>query len=298
MSNSSSNNNTLQNRPKSIEGLGDIAGFYDGVILDLWGVVHDGIKPFEHTIDTLQELKRSKRIVWLLSNAPRRASVVSAHLETMGITPDLYDGIITSGEATWHALKDSYIEKWGNKCFHLGPERDNSVHEGLPLELVKNVADADFILNSGIYDHINDTAEQYAPLLEEAAAKNIPMICANPDRVVHVGHQLVLCPGTLADMYEKLDGQVVWFGKPYRSVYSLCLQSMGVRKVIALGDSMMTDIAGAAGAGIDSALVMSGIHRDALFSDTNAVFPDENRLHKLLAQFPYRPQYLLQGFKW
>jgi HAD superfamily hydrolase (TIGR01459 family) len=285
--------------PKKITGLGEVAAFYDGVILDLWGVVHDGVRPFPDTIATLQELRRSKRIIWLLSNAPRRAAVVKKHLADMGIDEDLYDGIVTSGEATWLALRDKYIDKWGKRCFHLGPEVNNkSIYEHLPLDLVRNIEEAEFILNSGIYDHFNDTAEQYEPLLDAAAARKLPMICANPDRLVHVGDRIVLCPGTLAEMYEARGGEVVWLGKPYRTVYSMCLEAMGVRRVLALGDSMVTDIAGATAAGIDSGLIVSGIHREELFTRENPENLNENRLHTLLMRYPFRPQYLLHRFSW
>lgn len=286
-------------KTRRIDGLSEVAGFYDGVILDLWGVVHDGVKPFADTTETLQELKRSKRIVWLLSNAPRRAHVVAKHLEDMGVGANLYDGLLTSGEATFLALREKYIAKWGRKCFHLGPARDKSVYEGLDLDIVTDLKEADFVLNSGIYDHFNDTAEKYAPLLEEAAAKNLPMICANPDKVVYVGDRLVLCPGTLAQMYEKMEGQVTWFGKPHRAVYSMALAAMGVRKVLAVGDSMETDVAGATGAGMDAAFVVSGIHKNELFlTGEEELNLDSARLQELFRRYPYQPAYILDRFYW
>ena len=283
---------------KHISGLGEVAGFYDGVILDLWGVVHDGVKPFPDTLDTLKELKKSKRIVWLLSNAPRRCHVVAKHLEDMGIAPDLYNGLLTSGEATHQALQEKYIGKWGRKCFHLGPDRDKSVYEGLDLDIVTELKDADFVLNSGIYDHFNDTAEKYIPLLEEAASKNLPMICANPDKVVYVGDRLVLCPGTLAEMYEKLDGHVTWFGKPHRTVYSMVLAEMGLKRVLTIGDSMTTDVAGATGAGLDSGFITSGIHKNELFSEGAEGRFNETRLEPLFIRYPYRPTYVMDCFRW
>lgn len=283
----------------AIKGIRDIAGRYDGVILDLWGVVHDGVKPFPETLETLHELKKSKRVVWLLSNAPRRGHVVAKHLSDMGIGADMYDGLLTSGEATWQALRDKYISKWGRKCFHLGPDRDKSVYEGLDLDIVKDVEESDFVLNSGIYDHFNDTAEQYAPLLEKAAAKNLPMVCANPDKVVYVGDKLVLCPGTLADMYEKMDGQVTWFGKPHRAVYSMAQAGMGVQRILAIGDSMVTDIAGATAAGMDSSFVLSGIHKNELYAEGVITgTPDQTRLEALFTRYPYRPTYVMDRFRW
>jgi HAD superfamily hydrolase (TIGR01459 family) len=260
------------------------------MILDLWGVVHDGIKPLPDTLETLQELKRSKRIVWMLSNAPRRARIVAEKLTSMGIPEDLYDGIMTSGEAVWMALKEKYLKKWGSRCFHLGQhDKDASLYEALIIDIVNGPEEADFVLNSGVRD-FSDTAEQYMPILQACMDRGLPMICANPDRIVHVEDQLVVCAGALADIYEQMGGQVVYFGKPHRTVYSLCLQEMGVQRILAVGDGMQTDIAGATGAGLDSVLVTSGIHRHEA--------SEEKNLQELLRRYPYRPTYLMQGFNW
>lgn len=276
--------------PKPIEGLSEVFGSYDGFILDLWGVVHDGVKPSPGTIPALQAMKKIRKKVWLLSNAPRRSSIVAGSLAQMGIVPDLYNGLLTSGEASWQALQDRLLAKWGRRCLHTGsPEQDCNLYEGLDIEIVKDPAGADFVLNSGVAD-FSDTAEKYGPLLEECAAQNLPMLCANPDKMVHVEDRRVICAGTLADMYEQMDGQVAYFGKPHRGVYSQCLQDMGTRRVLAVGDSMLTDIAGATGAGLDSVLVTSGIHREELVAD--------DMLQGFLAKYPYRPSYIMKDFAW
>jgi HAD superfamily hydrolase (TIGR01459 family) len=281
-----------QKTAQFVNGMADIFAPYDGFILDLWGVVHDGVAPFPATIPTLQLLKKAKRKIWLLSNAPRRASVVMERLDEMGIARDLYDGIMTSGEAAHHALGDKYLAKWGRRCLHIGSERDRSLYEGLDIELVTTVQTADFILNSGV-ENFADTAEKYHPLLEACAARQLPMICANPDKVVHVGAQLVICAGTLAEYYESIEGQVAYFGKPHRAVYSLCLEALGTRNVLAVGDSMLTDIAGATGAGIDSVLVTSGIHREERLDTEN-----NHGLDDFLIKYPYSPKYLMKQFSW
>lgn len=288
---------TANDQPRGLSGLGEVAGLYDGFILDLWGVVHDGLNPYADTIATLQELKRAGRIVWMLSNAPRRAHIIAEKLSSMGIGSDLYDGLLTSGEATWMALKERYLEQWGRKCFHLGPpEKDASLYENLDIDIVKEPAQADFVLNSGVHD-FDDTAEQYIPVLTACADAGLPMLCANPDRIVHVGDKLVICPGTFADMYTEMDGQVVYYGKPYASVYNLVLAQMGVKKVMAVGDAMVTDIAGATGAGLDSALVTSGIHRDAFTSTADAQnYPVAAQ--GFFHEYPYRPTYLMSALRW
>lgn len=278
------------NAPTPIHGLSEVFARYDGFILDLWGVVHDGVKPFPTTVEALTLLKKSKKKVWLLSNAPRRASIIINKLTQMGIAPEMYDGALTSGEACWHALQDELLEKWGRRCFHLGSrERDSSIYDGLDIEIVSDPAAADFVLNSGI-ENFSDTLEKYAPALQNCALHNLPMLCANPDRIVHVEEKLVICAGTLADAYAALGGDVTWYGKPYRTVYSRCLESMGVRQVLAVGDSMVTDIAGATGTGLDSALVTSGIHREE--------FRDGGGLQGLLKTYPYRPTYIMPAFAW
>lgn len=273
-------------QPKTLQGLAEVAGMYDGFILDLWGVVHDGVKPFPRTVETLTKLKQANRIIWMLSNAPRRAHFVVSRLTAMGIGPHLYDGIMTSGEATWLALQSRYLEQWGRKCYHLGPKaKDDSLYEGLDIALVDDPAQADFLLASGVYD-FDDPAEKYLPVLEACIKARLPMLCANPDRIVHVEDKLVVCAGTFADMYIALGGEVVYLGKPHSTVYRLCLEGMGVKRVLAVGDGMQTDIEGASGAGLDSVLITSGIHRDAV-KDTS-----------FLQSYPARPTYLMSALLW
>lgn len=274
-----------------INGLSDVLDLYDGFILDLWGVVHDGIAPFPDTLPTLDALKKAKKKVCLLSNAPRRAYMIEEKLKEMGIGPDMYSSLVTSGEACWQALRGGLIEQWGNRCLHIGSaERDHSLYDDLDVEIVNDPARADFVLNSGVED-FSDPEEKYFSLLRDCAAKGLPMLCANPDKVVHVGNQLVICAGTLADDYVLMQGEVIYYGKPYREVYGSCLQSLGTKRVLAVGDSMVTDIAGATGAGLDSALVTSGIHREE-FSTTS------DNLTVFFANYLYKPNYLLKRFSW
>lgn len=273
--------------PPMLQGLG-IAP-YDGFILDLWGVVHDGVAPFPAAIDALLQIKKTGKKAWLLSNAPRRVSVIAQRLSDMGISPHLYDGLMTSGEASHLALSSSLLQKWGRKCFHMGAAKDNSILVGLDVDVVQNITDADFILNSAAVDAAEGVA-QYESLLATAAKLGIPMLCANPDMIVHVGERLLFCAGTTADMYERMDGSVTYFGKPHRDVYSRVLENMqGTKRILAVGDSMVTDIRGAVGAGIDSALVVSGIHREeyAKISEKN-----------FLAGYIFTPTYLMDHLRW
>lgn len=275
--------------PRIIHGLSDVFALYDGFILDLWGVVHDGMSPFPGTIPALTMLKKSGRKVWMLSNAPRRCHTVEEKLSGMGIDAGLYDGILTSGEASFEALRDTLLAQWGRRCLHVGREGDVSLYEGLDITLVKNPADADFVLMSGVQD-LADPAGKYLPFLQSCRKYRLPMLCANPDKVVHIENRLIVCAGTLAGMYEEMEGEVVYFGKPYRSVYSQCLKNMGAERVLAVGDSMLTDIAGATGAGLDSVLVTSGIHREELAA--------EGVMNDFLAKYPYQPNYVMKSFSW
>ena len=280
--------------PKSINGLSEVFALYDGFILDLWGVVHDGVAPFPDTLIALAALKKTNKKVWLLSNAPRRVYMVAEKLSEMGITPDMYGGLLTSGEACWQALRSGLIEKWGRRCLHIGQlGRDSSLYEGLDIEVVTDPTQADFILNSGVED-FSDTADKYQPLLKNCAARGLPMLCANPDKIVHFGDKLVVCAGTLADNYALMGGEIVYYGKPYRDVYSFCLQEMGTKRVLAVGDSMLTDIAGATGAGLDSVLVTSGIHREE-FTSPNM---ESVNLTVFLANYLFKPSYLMKHFSW
>jgi HAD superfamily hydrolase (TIGR01459 family) len=273
--------------PPMLQGLGPAP--YDGFILDLWGVVHDGVAPFPAAIDALLQIKKSGRQAWLLSNAPRRVSVITERLSDMGIGSHLYDGLMTSGEASHLALAGGLLQKWGRKCFHMGAAKDNSILVGLDVDVVQDIGDAEFILNSLAVDAVEGIAS-LEPLLVTAAERNIPMLCANPDMIVHVGERLLLCAGSSAEMYEKMGGNVTYFGKPHRDVYSHVFKSMqGAKRILAVGDSMVTDIRGAVGAGVDSALVVSGIHREEYANIREKNF---------LAGYIFAPTYLMDHLRW
>lgn len=279
--------------PRFIAGMAEVAPLYDGFIFDLWGVVHDGLAPYAGTAQVFAALKRENRKVWLLSNAPRRAHRVADMLARMGIAPDMYTGITTSGEAAWHALAHGLSRAWGRRCLHIGTLADKALYDGLDIAQAKGVEDADFIVCTSLNADMAAVCD-YAPLLHAAAARPLPMICANPDRVVHVGEHLIVCPGALADAYEAMGGQVHYFGKPYKSVYDTCLAGMDVQKVLAVGDGMPTDIAGAQGAGLDCVLITGGIHRN----EAPQGAPEENKMADFLRTWPCRPHYMLDQLRW
>ena len=248
-----------------IGGMGALAPQYDGFILDLWGVVHDGVVPFPGVLDCMGRLIDMGKRVVLLSNAPRRADDVVRRIAKIGVPEGLYHGVMSSGEEAWQHLfrrDDPFYAALGRHCLHICSERDLDMRQGLDLDFVGTPAAADFILNTGPAEW-EDTHEDYAPLLHAARERDLPMVCANPDLVVIHGGRPALCAGAIAEQYEALGGRVRWHGKPYRSVYDSCLALLGIaerRRILAIGDSLRTDIAGAAGAGIDSLLIAGGIH--------------------------------------
>jgi HAD superfamily hydrolase (TIGR01459 family) len=255
--------------PPILPGLGPVADRYDGFILDLWGVLHDGVEAFPGVIDGLTRLRRAGKRICLLSNAPRRVTAVKAKLDGLGIEAGLYDHLMTSGEAVWRALSgrdDAVHRHLGARYLHIGPPRDDDVVEGLPLEETTDPAAADFVLCTGIDDD-RETVADYEPVLAATAERRLPMICANPDLIVIIGGKAAVCAGLLAQRYEALGGTVIYHGKPHAPVYDHCLGLLGIgdrRRILAVGDSFHTDIAGAAAAGIESAFVTGGIHREAL----------------------------------
>jgi HAD superfamily hydrolase (TIGR01459 family) len=288
--------------PPSIHGLAEIAGRYDGFILDLWGVLHDGDKPYPGAVDCLKQLKRAGKRVMALSNAPRRADVAARRMAEIGIPLDLLTAVMTSGEDAWLHLKrrdDPWYARLGRKCFHLGPERDTGMLEGLDIAPVHGMEEADFILNTGAHMD-GETLNQYEPLLREGALRRVPMVCANPDLVVIHRGRMQICAGTLAERYEALGGHVRWHGKPHRDVYQACFKLLGAadrRRILAVGDSFRTDMAGAKGAGIDAAFVAHGIHGEELDVPPGG-HPDPEKLNALIQKTGLSPVAVLPHFVW
>lgn len=253
-------------------GISAFVDRYDAVVIDLWGVIHDGVHLYPGVADCLQRLADKNIPYAMLSNAPRRATAIAESMEQMGLSPALYPHIMSSGEATWRGLKDrreAWFDGVGDKCLHIGPERDANLFDETTLQRVNSVVDADFILNTGPWED-GETIADYEDQLSAGARSGLKMICANPDLEVIRGGNRIICAGALAQRYEELGGDVLYYGKPYPPIYDSCLHLIGnpdPGKVLAIGDSLRTDIAGAAGMGMDSILVLGGIHGDAFAGD-------------------------------
>jgi len=248
-----------------IKGLAEIASRYDGFILDVWGVLHNGVAPYPGVVDALTRLKAAGKRVALLSNAPMRAETVARRVEHIGVPQALYHEVMSSGEEVWQKLKDRsdpFFAGLGRNCLYYGPPRHRGMLEGLDLVEVATPAEASFILNTGP-DDLDDEVTLYRSALEDAARLGLKMVCANADLHVMHGDQMIVCAGVMALRYEEMGGTVSWHGKPYRSVYAACRRLLGIEapdRILCIGDSLRTDIAGAAADGLDSLLVTGGMH--------------------------------------
>ena len=264
-----------------LTGFAPLAADYDGFVLDLWGVIHDGVNAFPHAVDCLAHLRDAGKKTLLLSNVPRPNDAVRTMMRRMGIEDALYTDILTSGEAVRRALispPDAWWASLGQRVYHLGPERDKPVLEGLPLITVETPAEADFVLNTGPDDHRNPSdMNEFEPTLQDCAQHRLPMICGNPDLVVIRGGVRVLCAGSLALRYQELGGDVRSIGKPDPAIYQPVLAQLNMPKdrVLAVGDSLRTDIAGAASVGLATCWVLDGLHGEALRGTDGSYDPGE-----------------------
>jgi HAD superfamily hydrolase (TIGR01459 family) len=286
---------------REISGVRELAADYDGFVLDLWGVVHDGMKPYPGVLDCLAALLAAGKRVALLSNAPRRADDVVRRITAIGVPQGLYHAVMSSGEEAWQHLKrrdDPFYAGLGRACLHICSERDLEIRIGLDLDYVESAAEADFILNTGPAGW-DDTIEDYAVLLAAAHEHRLKMVCANPDLMVNHGAKLALCAGALAVHYEEIGGEVRWHGKPYPSVYRSCFDLLGIAdktRILAVGDSLRTDIAGANAAEIDSLLIAgAGIHADE-FAPGGRL--DPVRIGSAAAAAGVRPTAIAGAFTW
>lgn len=287
---------------KIIDGMEQLARAYDGFILDLWGVLYDGGRMFDHAMAVLRHLNALEKHLVILSNGPRRASAVEERVAKAGLPREMYHAVMSSGEEAWLSLNGEISDPWyrdvGGSVFYIGGEGDRAMLDGLGATEAKDVSAADFILDIGPFDSA-DVISDYEEMLTAAAARHLPMICANPDLVVHRLGKVEICAGSIAERYEELGGRVRWHGKPHRSIYETGMRLMGEidkSRVLAVGDSLRTDIRGANGAGIDSLLVMEGIHAEDLLGPDGT--PDERRLVDLVARAGAVPTYAIRRFEW
>jgi len=245
---------------KQLDTLKDVVANYDLFLLDLWGVVHDGSHLYPGVKATLEMLKAEGKKVIFISNAPRRSHKVKAVLGTLGVTEDLYIDTISSGEVGFHWLQNGKAP-WGKKYFYIGPSKDADVLDGLPDTRVDDIKQADYLLNVG-FGSEDQTKDDFTMILRAARALELPMLCLNPDlEVVKITGERFPCAGVIGKQYEAMGGTVTWFGKPYADIYDFCLTRASAPKnrILAVGDSLETDIPGGQYYGIDTLLITGGI---------------------------------------
>ena len=244
---------------KILTGLREIAPEHDALVCDVWGVLHNGHTAFAAACAALKTFKDNHGPVILLTNAPRPVKDVEQMFVKYGVPLDCYDVIVTSGVAT----RDDLAERAKSHrlaMLHLGPERDRGIFEGLNVDAV-DVNDAEIVMCSGLYDDDSETPADYAQLLAKMEARKLTMICANPDWVVQRGGRLVYCAGAVANEYEKIGGDVIYYGKPKTAIYEYVRAAMkDAKNPLAIGDGMHTDIKGANAAEIDALFIADGVH--------------------------------------
>ena len=251
-------------QPRLISGLSEIAPGHDALICDVWGVVHDGKRHHPAAAQALYRFKEKHGPVVLLTNAPRVPAEVAIQCTSYGLPPDCYDAIISSGGAA----REELIRRSAARTlclYYIGPDRDLPMIEGLDLRRTP-IADAEVALAIGLRDDMTETVEQYSGELAALRARDLTMLCANPDLVVHRGDRLVYCAGSLAKAYEELGGRVIYYGKPHLPVYESALGALAAiaghapRRPLAVGDGLLTDIKGANEAGIEALFIADGVH--------------------------------------
>ncbi len=279
---------------RQISGLGEISDRYDAILCDIWGVLHNGVASFALASEALASFRRRGRVVVLITNAPRPSPPVRRQLLRLGVPEEAFDAVVTSGDVTIGLME----ERTGDPVLHVGPARDLSLFDavaeatGRRPKLV-SLEDAQYALCTGLRNDETEMLDDYEPELRALASRNMTMICANPDIVIHRGENLIYCAGALARRYEEIGGSVIYAGKPHARIYDRALTlaegalgaPLSKDRVVAIGDGMKTDIAGASRAGLDALLVTQGIHRLSLHNETPASRADPVELQRLYDEY-------------
>ena len=267
---------------KELSHLSDIFEAYDTFVVDLWGVMHNGVTLNPKAIEAVDQLLNYSKKIVFLSNAPRPSSKVINFLIKMNMNKKYLTNVITSGEAAMHAINKN---KFGKTFFHLGPLRDTSVFEKVK-DNKTDLENCDFILCTGLFDEHEKDILYYKEFLKRHISKKL--ICTNPDLIVHKGSIKELCAGSIAKVFEELGGQVVYFGKPHKEVYNMCF-SQG-EKVLAIGDNLRTDIKGANNLNLDCIFISEGVHREE--------YNNISELNSLLKKYKVKANFFQKELKW
>ena len=277
------------------ERLRDVVGSAEVLLSDIWGVVHNGLAAFPDACQALHNFRQQGGTVILITNAPRPADSVQRQLRKLEVADEIYDAIVSSGDLTRHFVADHP----GQKMFWIGPERDNSIYRGLD-PVLSPLEQADYIVCTGLFDDETESAENYRAMLLQARERSLTLVCANPDIVVERGDRLIYCAGAVAELYLELGGEVIFYGKPRRPIYERAIalaserrgHAVELNRVLAIGDSVRTDLAGAQGFGIDCLFVTRGIHSEE-FAGIEQLDPASVR-----ELFGHPPRALMRELKW
>ncbi len=277
---------------KELNHLFEIFSDYDTFVIDLWGVIHDGISLNKKAIEAVKELKKNSKKIVFLSNAPRPSAKVVDFLLEMKMDSKYLSNVMTSGEAAMQAINQN---KFGKKFFHLGPSRDSSVFEKVKDNKTE-IDKCDFILCTGLFDEDNtdlgktqlheDNLDYYKNFLIKHTSKKL--VCTNPDLTVHRGNKEEYCAGYIAKIFEELGGKVIYYGKPHKEIYEMCFKSN--EKVLAIGDNLRTDIKGANNLNKDCLFISNGVHRRE--------FNNNLELKKLLIKYHVKANFFQKELQW
>ena len=265
------------------EGLSSIAGDYQLFYIDLWGVIHNGIKLHEEAVNTLRQISKMNKEYILLTNAPRPISSVKNFLEKMGLDKEIREHVFTSGEAALNYLKKNLLNK---TFFHIGPPRDFDLFKDFEKNKSNDIEKSEYFLCTGLFENKEKDLEFYKNLFEKNLKKK--MICTNPDLIVDRGVTRELCAGSVAMVFEKMGGDVIYFGKPYPEVYNQSINNKN-KKILSVGDNLNTDIKGANLLNYDSLIISNGIHKDEI---------KKNGIEKTAKSYETICNYIQSELKW
>ena len=277
------------------ERLSDLVDGVEVILSDIWGVVHNGLESFPEACEALHTYRQRGGTVILITNAPRPADSVQRQLRKLGVADETYDAIVSSGDLTRNFVADHP----GKKMFWIGPERDSSIHRGLDAVMAP-LEQADYIICTGLFDDETELAEDYRAMMLQAREHKLPLICANPDIVVERGDRLIYCAGAIAELYRELGGEAIFYGKPHRPIYERAMalaaerrgQPTSLDRVLAIGDSVRTDLTGALGFGIDCLFLTRGIHSEE-FEGIDQLDPASVK-----ELFGHPPRALMRELRW
>ena len=265
------------------EGLKSIVDNYDLFYIDLWGVVHNGIKINKKAIEVLKELEKNKKEYILLTNAPRPNSTVKIFLDKMGLSKGMQNKVFTSGEAALNYLKKNHLRE---TFFHLGPTRDFDLFLDFKDNKTTDIKESSYFLCTGLFENYEKDLNYYKNLLSNFVSKK--MICTNPDLIVDRGNVRELCAGSIAMVFEKMGGEVVYFGKPFSEVYYQSTISTN-KRTLCIGDNLNTDIKGANLQNFHSLLISNGIHKNEI---------SNYGIEKISKQYEVIVNFLQSELKW